>query len=195
VPGMPDTQPPAVPAPPAATTIGSTTVALSWKPTSDNVGVAGYSLYRNGNTLLATSCCTLSFVDKNLTSGLTYNYTVAAFDAEGNVSPVSAPLVVTTVNINPPTAPANLMVVGATKNSVSLVWNPATDIGPIAGYRVLRGKTQTSLAVIANIANVTAFTDNAVGPNTTYFYKVEAFIASGLTGPPSNLASITTPAH
>jgi len=65
---------------------------LDWSATTDNVGVAAYNLYRNGQLITTTSL--LTYFDQNLTPGETYSYTLDAFDASGNVSGLSAPLVV-----------------------------------------------------------------------------------------------------
>jgi chitodextrinase len=71
-----------------------TRVVLSWSPSTDNVRVAGYRVYRNG-TLVATTSST-TFTDSYLARWTTYRYTVAAYDAAGNRSAQSATLSVTT---------------------------------------------------------------------------------------------------
>jgi chitodextrinase len=71
-----------------------TRVFLSWSPSTDNVRVAGYRVYRNG-TLIATTSST-SYTDAYLARWTTYRYTVAAYDAAGNRSAQSAALSVTT---------------------------------------------------------------------------------------------------
>ena len=47
--GTPDTEPPTVPGGLIATVISSSQINLSWAASSDNVGVVGYRVYRNGN--------------------------------------------------------------------------------------------------------------------------------------------------
>jgi hypothetical protein len=61
-------------------------VALTWTPSSDDVGVSGYRVFRNG-ALVGTVPST-SFADA-LTGKGGATYTVVAFDAAGNVSPAS----------------------------------------------------------------------------------------------------------
>ena len=75
--------------------VSSTQVNLSWGVSTDNVGVAGYNLYRNG-ALIATQQTT-TFSNVNLAASTTYTYQVAAFDAAGNASLLSAPVSVTTL--------------------------------------------------------------------------------------------------
>jgi hypothetical protein len=59
-------------------------VSLSWSPSQDNVAVSGYRVFRNG-FLIATSS-SLGYVDGSTGSSGTYQYSVKAFDAAGNLS-------------------------------------------------------------------------------------------------------------
>jgi trimeric autotransporter adhesin len=90
----PDTQAPSVPTGLSASSIASTSFTLSWSPSTDNVGVTGYDVYRSG-TLLGTVTGTSTNVT-GLTASTTYSMTVRARDAAGNVSAASNALSVTT---------------------------------------------------------------------------------------------------
>jgi len=57
---------------------------LSWKASTDNVGVAGYRVYRNGKLIATTTSTTHS--DRGLNPLTSYTYAVGAFDAAGNSS-------------------------------------------------------------------------------------------------------------
>ncbi len=61
---------------------------LSWTASTDNLAVAGYNVYRGG-TLIGTTL-TPAYQDSGLTAQTAYSYTVAAFDAAGNMSPPSS---------------------------------------------------------------------------------------------------------
>jgi Fibronectin type III domain len=98
--GPGDTTPPSVPAGVTATATSSTSVRVDWGASTDDAGVAGYRVYRDG-ALLATTTGT-TYPDSGLQPGTTYAYTVAAYDAAGNASDQSAPASVTT----PPSAPS-----------------------------------------------------------------------------------------
>ena len=89
-----DTQAPTTPAGLAAGTTTATSVALTWSAATDNVGVAGYDILRDG-TAVATST-TPSYTDTGLTPDTSYTYAVRARDAAGNVSPASTPITVKT---------------------------------------------------------------------------------------------------
>jgi regulation of enolase protein 1 (concanavalin A-like superfamily) len=104
-PPPPDTQAPTVPTGLQATAVTTSSVTLGWIASTDlpnpgGTGVAGYYVYRNGNTNtpVATVKSSTTFTDSGLTSGTTYTYQVAAFDAAvpANVSAPSAPLSVAT---------------------------------------------------------------------------------------------------
>ncbi|GAB3891089.1 hypothetical protein GCM10029964_063690 [Kibdelosporangium lantanae] len=72
----------------------SSTASLSWSASSDNVGVSGYRVYRNGTQVGTTSGT--SFTDTGLSGSTRYTYTVAAYDAAGNVSSQSSSVTATT---------------------------------------------------------------------------------------------------
>ena len=83
----PDTTPPQVPGPGALMDVAGT-VHLTWQPSADNIGTAGYHIYRNG-TLIGSSS-TVEFDDAKLSPGV-YIYATSAYDASGNSSPLSRP--------------------------------------------------------------------------------------------------------
>ena len=89
-----DTTPPSTPTNVTASGVTSTGASLSWSASTDNVGVAGYHVYRSG-TLVGTTTTT-TFTDTGLTASTAYSYTVVAYDAAGNASPASAAVSVTT---------------------------------------------------------------------------------------------------
>ncbi|MFC5666763.1 glycoside hydrolase family 6 protein [Kitasatospora misakiensis] len=88
-----DTVAPSVPTGLAGTTT-ATGASLSWTASTDNVGVTGYQVFRNG-VQVGTSTTT-SYTDSGLTASTAYSYTVKARDAAGNVSAASAALSLTT---------------------------------------------------------------------------------------------------
>ena len=102
----PDQQPPTVPSLLSAGGSG-TEVDLVWTASTDNVGIAGYRILRNGVALISVSGATLSYADRMLSSDTVYRYTVIAFDAAGNSSQesngitVTAPASVTSPSVCP----------------------------------------------------------------------------------------------
>src|SRR5690349_7126571 len=84
-----DTQAPSVP-PGFSATGGSTQVSLAWSASSNNVGVAGYNVWRRLASSTAWSriaqTTKLAYTDINVTNGTGYVYAVRAYDAAGNIS-------------------------------------------------------------------------------------------------------------
>ncbi len=89
-----DTTPPSVPSNVTVTGVTSSSASLSWSPSTDNVGVAGYRVYRNGAQVGSTAGT--SFTDTGLSASTQYTYTVAAYVAAGNVSSQSSGVTATT---------------------------------------------------------------------------------------------------
>lgn len=90
-----DTGPPSVPGGFAAIPISQSQIDLAWAAATDNVGVAGYKVYRGGS-LLASPGNVTSYRDAGLRSATPYSYTVQACDALGNCSAQSAVAATTT---------------------------------------------------------------------------------------------------
>ena len=100
-----DTQAPTAPTNLAASVASSSQINLSWTASTDNVGVAGYKIYRNGGTTpIATVTSGTTYHDTGLTGSTTYSYTVAAYDAAGNTSPATAAVSATTSSATPSAA-------------------------------------------------------------------------------------------
>lgn len=66
------------------TGVGTTSVTLSWLASTDDVGVAGYRVYREGALVDATTAT--SYQVTGLGCGQTYAFRVNAYDAAGNTS-------------------------------------------------------------------------------------------------------------
>lgn len=88
----PDVEPPSAPDNLGATFGKGKKLELSWSPSSDNVAVAGYSVYRDG-TQVGTTTGT-KFGDMLTGKRPSATYWVVAFDQAGNPSPASPALAV-----------------------------------------------------------------------------------------------------
>ena len=89
-----DTIAPTSPANLTASNITQTSIDFSWSPSTDNVGVTSYSIFRNNSAL--TSVTTTSLTVNNLIENTTYTFKVRARDAAGNQSEFGNELSVTT---------------------------------------------------------------------------------------------------
>ncbi len=89
---VPDTTPPTVPTN-FTGKAGSKSVSLSWKAATDNVGVAGYYVLRDGIRIATVK--TVTYTNTGLKSGVKHAFAVRSFDAAGNLSPLTASISVT----------------------------------------------------------------------------------------------------
>ncbi|MEA2105600.1 MAG: GEVED domain-containing protein, partial [Bacteroidota bacterium] len=89
-----DTQSPTAPSNLSSSNVGEASVTLSWTASTDNVGVTGYDIYRNGSVMASTA--NTSYNVTGLTAATTYSFYVKAKDAAGNVSAASNTISVTT---------------------------------------------------------------------------------------------------
>jgi len=80
----PDTVPPSSPAQLAFSLTSKSGVRLTWTSSSDNVGVAGYHVWRDAIRLPDTFSTTAT--DSGILQNVSYLYQVEAFDLAGNVS-------------------------------------------------------------------------------------------------------------
>ena len=141
-----DTTPPSTPTNLSANAVSSSQINLSWSASTDNVGVAGYQVFRNGTQIATTTSTSVS--DGTVIAGVTYAYTVAAFDAAGNTSPQSIAVQTTPPlppDTTPPTVPTGLTVIGTTTSSVPPAWSASSDNVGVAGYKIYRGGSSRNL--------------------------------------------------
>ena len=89
-----DTIAPSVPVGLSASAVSTTQINLTWSASSDAVGVAGYTIYREGAEIGSTD--TSSYSDVGLSASSSYAYSLAAYDAAGNYSSQSAAVSATT---------------------------------------------------------------------------------------------------
>jgi fibronectin type 3 domain-containing protein len=145
-PFVPDTTAPTAPSTLTLAVSGTNQLALDWRPSTDNVGVAGYRVYRNG--LLVATVGDTEYLDSGLAAGTSYAYQVRAFDGSGNVSAPSNRL----------TAKTNAASTGKTGTLAGVVYDRTG--APLANAIVTVGsKTATT-----SVAGVWSMGKLASGP-------------------------------
>lgn len=90
-----DQTPPDAPTGLLATATSPYSITIAWNPSPD-IDTVGYYLYRDGERMDDLSM--LRFTDINITASSSYTYTVSAYDAIGNESSASVPLLATAVD-------------------------------------------------------------------------------------------------
>ena len=94
-----DREPPSAPANLGGAALSSGTILLSWNSSSDNTGVAGYRIYRDGAEIGTSAPC--MYTDSGLTANTQYSYCVRAYDAIQNVSDPSNTATMCTLSAAP----------------------------------------------------------------------------------------------
>jgi fibronectin type 3 domain-containing protein len=170
-----DTVPPDAPVGLVATAISHERIDMVWGSSSDNIGVTGYRIYRDGAAIDNTVAT--SYSD---TGGLTHNtpycYEVTALDAAGNESPKSNQSCKNTLYLDTtaPDAPTGLVANAISPFDIELTWDaPWDDIG-VVGYKIFNGTGEQR-----GTSSTTSFTDTGLDHITFYCYEVSAFDASG----------------
>ena len=126
-----DTSVPSIPNSLSVISVTGDQVELSWSASTDNVGITGYKIYRNGTYLKAIA--TTSFSDTGLNYNTQYCYSVSAYDATGNESGQSSELCATTLSetdTTPPSTPSNLEVTAISSSLIYLSWMTYTETSP-----------------------------------------------------------------
>jgi len=182
-----DTTAPTVPAGVATTALSTTEIRVNWTASTDNVGVTGYRVYRNG-ALLGTPAAS-PFTDNNLQPSTTYSYRVAAIDAAGNASAQSAQVSGTTnqaPDTQAPTVPSGVSATTLSQTSIRVNWTASTDNVSVSGYRVFRNGTQVGTP------SASPFTDTGLTAGTMYNFRVAAVDAVPNVSSQSAQVSATT---
>jgi hypothetical protein len=146
-----------------------TTATISWLPTVDNVGVVDYVVYQGEQfyqqypvrTVAGTGPVTLPLSP----TAASIHFAVAARDAAGNVSPISARTSIPQPPSFPksgddtvaPTAPGNPAVTGRTGTGQDiLTWAPATDNVGVVEYHVVLTVNVDENRVLAKVREPSA---------------------------------------
>jgi hypothetical protein len=179
-----DTTSPTVPVNISVQQISAAGVNISWATSTDDVGIAGYQIYRNGIQIANAS--TSPYADKGLSANIPYSYTVAAYDIAGNISAQSSPASVALESTNGPLTPYGLSAVLNGTSTIKLAWAPAVDILLVTGYTVYRDD--------ASIASVTStnYLDSGLTPGV-YTYNVNATDIGGFVSPTSSEMNVIVP--
>ena len=198
-------------------TVAHNYVALTWADPGDD-SITGYQVLRRNKAVDGpgvfhvhvddTGSAATSYTDTGVAAESFYVYRVKARNAAG-LSPESSYFnartpaepeqeeqegLVQGSSSDPPAAPRLMGAAVSPDGEVTLLWrqDPADD--SVAGYRILRGPSEDTLAeIVSDTGNVdTTYTDATAPAGQTLFYAVQARNAAGLSEQ-SNTESVTTP--
>ncbi len=165
---------------------GTSSVILTWDNSSDDIGVVGYNIYRNGKRIAYSS--TNKYADSDLLPNTVYTYAVSAYDKAGNCSGQCAALEFITEDYEYEytiSSPQDLKaVVNQNDMSVTVTWSKDTSDNSIKGYKVYRD------GINIGKASGVSYTDKNAVPYGQHTYYVEAYSENGIAASPSNKAAI-----
>ncbi len=176
-----DVVPPSPPGTPTLVGVTSSSATISWTAATDDVGVTGYDVYRDGQ-LCASTTGALTASCGNLGPNGNYGFYVNARDAAGNVSQASGTLAVKTPpsdDHTPPSTPSGLRTTAVNSTSIGLAWTASTDDVGVTGYRIYDSGTQIGTS------DTTSTTLGGLTPDTAYRLQVRAVDRNGNLSEPS----------
>lgn len=167
----------------------TTTVTVAWTPSTDNMGLAGYSFLwdNNANTIPDNTVdSTTTSLTQTLTPG-TWYFHIKAIDTAGNSSATThyGPIVITDPGNNDPLTITNIQVTDITQTGATIRWTtnrPANsrviydtvshpDIsgqtGPNYGYANSTATFDDNPKVTSHVVAVTG-----LAANTSYYFRV-----------------------
>jgi hypothetical protein len=150
-----------------------TSVTVTWTAATDNVGVTGYSFYRDGK--YTTDVTGTSAQLGSLGCGHTYTVGVNAYDAAGNHSATASIHASTRAcpDTTPPSPPSSLQVTAQATTSLTVAWKVSTDNVGVAGYFVYLNGSH-----VANETGTSAAL-GGLGCGQGYTVGVNAYDAAG----------------
>jgi hypothetical protein len=167
----PDLTPPLAPSLVSASPLSDRALRVTWLAATDNVGIAGYEILRDGAVVGRSA--EPSFELKRLLPGRDYCVEVRAFDPAGLRSPISEKGCGHTPDLTPPTVPGGVLAAATTSTRVAVAWSPSEDDVGVAGYEVWRGDV-----LVARVEGTRAM-DGDLAPASEHCYELRAFDAAG----------------
>ncbi|HEY7115245.1 MAG TPA: fibronectin type III domain-containing protein [Tepidisphaeraceae bacterium] len=172
----------------SASAASDTLITLRW---SNVNGETSYVLQRsddgvNGWTTLASPLANVvSYNDPNLTADTPYFYRVIAHNASGDSA---ASNVVAARTLLP--SVTGLVATGISTSQVNLAWDDSTGE---TGYRVERFNGSVWAAIATLNADATSYSNLGLAAGTTYYFRIRAINAGGLSLVASGIAGTTIP--
>ncbi|MHB8811800.1 MAG: fibronectin type III domain-containing protein [Steroidobacteraceae bacterium] len=177
--------------------VSGTSITLTWTASTDDVGIASYTL----ESCSGSSTCTsfgqpltvkgaTSYTYSGLSQGVTYRYEALATNTANQQSGWSNIATAMAAVTTPPNPPSGLTGSAASWSTVNLSWNAATD--PITGVSVSGYKVYRNGSQIGTTSGTT-YPDGTTSPSTTYSYTVSAYDAWGNNSSQSSAFPVTTP--
>lgn len=159
-------------------------VVLVWDPPGAESGLPNhYKIFRGESSGVPvlhgrTAGIETRYVDSKIQTGITYSYTVRAWNQSGTSDPSEA----VSIRILPP-PPQIALTVTPGDGQFALSWDSPDPAYEIQSFAILRGTSVQDLKEIETVADdKTTFYDLDVEPGTRYYYGIRAINADGQAG-------------
>lgn len=189
-------------------TVPNPSIAYTWSPATDNVGVTRYQmvvqLASSGawtyNVTTPAPATSYTLATANLQGGAQYHTWIRALDAAGNgpnftytgtftvnLADTTPPSAVTALGAKIGGAPLNNQVVAATNPSIAVNWGLATDNVAVANYQVQLTHVQSGALLynvsVAHPATSYTLATSGLADGGNYSLAVRAVDTAGNAGP------------
>lgn len=178
-----DIIPPSAPTDVNVSDITATGAKITWTASTDNIEVAGYNLYYQGENAELTLINQDGVIEETeytltgLTPETTYQIVVEAVDEAGNIARARAVEVVTLEDTEAPDAPTNVEASEITETGAKITWTASTDNVEVAGYNIYVDEVKINESLVT----VTEYTLTDLKAGTEYKVVVEAVDTSSNT--------------
>ena len=182
-----DTEAPDAPTNVKASEVTETSAKITWTESTDNVEVAGYNLYYQGEDQELTLINTAGVIEETeyTLTGLTRRRLIRlwweAVDTSDNKAQANAVEVTTSKGYHSADRTGNVNVTEVTLTSAKITWTASTDNVKMAGYNLYYQGEDQELTLIntAGVIEETEYTLTGLTPETTYQIVVEAVDEAG----------------
>lgn len=178
-----DIIPPSAPTDVNVSDITATGAKITWTASTDNIEVAGYNLYYQGENAELTLINQDGVIEETeytltgLTPETTYQIVVEAVDEAGNIARARAVEVVTLEDTEAPDAPTNVEASEITETGAKITWTASTDNVEVAGYNIYVDEAKINESLVT----ATEYTLTDLKAGTEYKVVVESVDTSSNT--------------
>ena len=176
--------------------LSATSIMLSW---TDNSGSeSGFKIERcagagcsNFVQIASVAANITAYADSGLAPDTVYSYRISAYNASGSSGYSNTVADVST--LIKPSNPGDLKAHLFSTNEIILSWVDNSDNE--SGFKIERcaGAGCSNFVQIASVAaNITAYADSGLAPDTVYSYRISAYNASGSSGYSNTVADVST---
>ncbi|MEF8873704.1 MAG: hypothetical protein V5A88_03420 [Candidatus Thermoplasmatota archaeon] len=161
------------PAPPENLKVfsGENASELAWDPPEDEEHIFEYRIYKDGEAFRDVDKHTTYFIDRDVSEGKTYNYSIRSVNVDGNESAPTGEVRVT-ISAQDSMNHSRYLRVEEMDQKVKLTWETQGSSEENRGYNIYRGSAEDDLKFIAHVKSTSEFIDEELENERVYYYRV-----------------------